>query len=69
MRTNQIYLSDLFSVPVPKHTLSRRTFRKKLFLRKLLWAALPYLLQAVLLTITLALMMGGLSILLCGLGS
>ena len=68
MRSNNIYLSDMLAVPTPKPGISRREYRKKLRNRTLLWAVLPYLAEAVILTAAVILLMGGLSILLCGLG-
>ncbi len=68
MRSNNIYLSDMLAVPAPKPGISRQEYRKKLRNRKLLWAVLPYFVEAVILTIALILLMGGASILLFGLG-
>lgn len=44
MRTNKnIYISDLLSVPMPKHATSHRDFLRRIQTRRILWATLPYL--------------------------
>ncbi len=68
MRSNYVYLSDYLAVPAPKSVMSRKTFRKKLQKRKLLWSVLPYAAEAVLLTPVIVILMAGASLILCGLG-
>ena len=43
--TNHVYVSDLFTVPMPKHAASPEEFRRKVLIRRLVWAALPYVLE------------------------
>lgn len=60
MEHTNIYISDLLSVPTPKHAVSRRDYQRKLQRRRLLWALLPYLGQAVLALAVCGLMVFGL---------
>lgn len=66
--TSDIYVSDLFAIPTPKHTGSPAVYRRKLLCRRLLWAGLPYLLEGAMFVLTAALIVGGLLALFCGLG-
>lgn len=65
--TNDVYVSDLFTVPMPKRASSQADFRRKLALRRLLWAALPYLVEGALFLLCAGAILGGLLALFCGL--
>lgn len=66
--TNPIYVSDLFTVPVPRHAASPEDFRKKLLIRRVVWALLHYVLEGCLFLLAAGLIIGGLLTLFCGLG-
>ena len=66
--TNNVYVSDLFTVPMPKHAASPEDFRRKLLLRRVVWAMLPYLLEGCLFLLAAGLIVGGILTLFCGLG-
>lgn len=69
MRTNDhIYISDLLCVPMPKHAASHRDFIRRIRNRRILWALLPYLGQALLVLAACGLTMAGLTTLAVGLG-
>ena len=62
-----VYVSDLFTVPLPKRAVSQEDYRRKVLLRRILWAALPYLVEGCLFLITAGVIVGGLLTLFCGL--
>ena len=66
--TNHVYVSDLFTVPIPKHAASPEDFRRKLLIRRVVWAMLPYLLEGCLFLLAAGLIVGGILTLVCGLG-
>lgn len=69
MRTNNnIYLSDLLTVPMPKHATSHRDFLRRIRNRRILWALLPYIGEALVGITTLCLTLGGIMTLMVGLG-
>ena len=65
--TNDVYVSDLFTVPMPKRAASQADFRRKLMFRRLLWAALPYLVEGTLFLLCAGAIVWGLLALFCGL--
>lgn len=65
--TNHVYVSDLFTVPMPKHAASPEEFRRKVLIRRLVWATLPYVLEGCLFLLAAGLIIGGLLTLFCGL--
>lgn len=48
MRNNNIYISDLLSVHTPRKATSQQEYLRQMACRRLLWALLPYLGQALL---------------------
>lgn len=69
MRTNNnIYISDLLAVPLPKHANSHEDFLRRIRNRRILWALLPYLGQALLGIVLCCLVAGGSMMLMVGLG-
>lgn len=65
MRTsskNTIYLSDYFTVPMPTHASSHQDYLRKIKNRKILWALLPYCIQAVGLLLVLTMAVVGISV-------
>ena len=71
MRTNAkptIYISDFFTVPMPTREVSRREYLRKLKVRRVLWALLPYCLEAAALMLALAIIIVGISFFVVGLG-
>lgn len=66
--TNPIYVSDLFTVPMPRYAASPEDFRRKLLIRRVLWALLPCVLEGCLFLLAAGLIIGGLLALFCGLG-
>lgn len=68
MRANEntIYLSDYFTVPMPQKASSHQDYLKKIKSRRILWALLPYVLEAIGILIVLVLTLVGLTA--CGLG-
>ena len=66
--TNHVYVSDLFTVPMPKHAASPEDFRRKLLIRRVVWAMLPYLREGCLFLLAAGLIVGGILTLCCGLG-
>lgn len=63
---NTIYLSDYFTVPMPQKASSHQDYLKKIKNRRILWALLPYLFEAMGILIVLVLTIVGITI--CGLG-
>ncbi len=68
MRTNNIYLSDLLTVPMPKHASSHRDFLRRIRNRRILWALLPYVGEALVCLATGSLTVVGIMTLMVGLG-
>lgn len=69
MRTNEnIYISDLLAVPMPKHATSHRDFLRRIRNRRILWALLPYLGEALLGLLACGLTVAGITTLAVGLG-
>lgn len=72
MRTNTVkntvYLSDFFSVPMPAHASSHQEYLRKIRNRRIVWALLPYCIEAACLLLLLCLTVAGLSIFVLSLG-
>ena len=69
MRTNNnIYISDLLSVPMPRRATSHEDYLRRICLRRILWGLLPYVGQAVMAVCTCGLTVGGILALTLGLG-
>lgn len=69
MRTNNnIYISDLLSVPMPKHATSHEDYLRRICLRRIFWGLLPYLGQIFLAILALGVTTFGLMALTLGLG-
>lgn len=66
---NTIYLSDFFAVPMPQRAASRQDYLKKIKNRRILWALLPYLFEAVGILIVLVLTIAGITVCMLGLGT
>ena len=62
-----VYVSDLFTVPLPKRAASQENYRRKVLLRRMLWAVLPYLVEGCLFLLTAGVIIGGLLTIFCGL--
>lgn len=70
MRTeNNIYISDLLSVPMPKHANSHEDYLRRICIRRILWGLLPYIGQVLLAVTTLCMTTAGILALTLGLGS
>ena len=65
---NTIYLSDYFTVPMPQKAASHQDYLRKIKNRRILWALLPYLFEAVGILIMLILTIVGVAICTLGLG-
>ncbi len=68
MRSNNIYISDFLSVHTPRKAASRQEYLRQLMLRRLLWAIIPYLGQALVAIIACGIMFLGIMALSLGLG-
>lgn len=68
MRTNNIYISDLLSVPMPKHANSHEDYLRRICIRRILWGLLPYAGQAIMALCGLGVMCFGIVALTLGLG-
>lgn len=69
MRTNNnFYISDLLTVPMPKHATSHQDFLRRIRNRRILWALLPYIGEAIVGIITCSLTVFGIMTLMLGLG-
>lgn len=66
--TNTVYLSDLLSVPMPRHAASHEEYLKKIRNRRILWALLPYLVRGLVIAVSLMLIMSGLTVMVLGMG-
>lgn len=63
-----IYLSDYFTVPMPQRAASHRDYLRKIKNRRILWALLPYLLEAVGILFVLLVTVIGITVCTIGLG-
>lgn len=63
-----IYLSDFFTVPMPQKAISHRHYLQKIKRRRILWALLPYLVEAVGILTLIFLMVAGMIVCTIGLG-
>jgi hypothetical protein len=68
MRQSTIYLSDYFTLPQPLGAETQADYRRKLRHRKLVWALLPRVLEAVGLLAMVGLMLLGATVCALGLG-
>lgn len=68
MKSSTIYLSDLLSVPMPKHAVSHADYIRKVKNRRILWALLPYLVRGLCIACFLCLSMAGLTVMVVGIG-
>lgn len=69
MRTNNnLYISDLLTVPMPKHATSHSDYLRRVKNRRIVWGLLPYLIEAVAILIFTGLTVFGISALVLGLG-
>lgn len=69
MRTNNnFYISDLLTVPMPKHATSHQDFLRRIRNRRILWALLPYIGEALVGITTCSLTVFGIMTLMLGLG-
>lgn len=65
--TNTIYLSDLLSVPMPKRASSHAEYLKKIRNRRILWALLPYMARGIVISVSMMMIMSGLTVMVLGL--
>lgn len=68
MRNNNIYISDLLSIHTPRKTTSQQEYLRQMACRRLLWAIIPYLGQALLAIIACGIMFLGVMALSLGFG-
>lgn len=70
MRTtnNTIYISDYLTVPMPRKARSKQALRRKIQNRRILWHILPFLVNAIGISILLLLTIFGLTICAVALG-
>ncbi len=69
MRTdNNIYISDLLSVPMPKRANSHEDYLRRICVRRIIWGLLPYIGQVLLAITTLGVTTAGILALTLGLG-
>lgn len=66
--TNTVYVSDLLSMPMPRHAASHQEYLKKIRNRRILWALLPYLVRGLVIAVSLMLTMSGLTVMVLGMG-
>ena len=66
--TNTVYVSDLLSMPMPRHAASHQEYLKKIRNRRILWALLPYLVRGLVIAVSLMLAMSGLTVMVLGMG-
>lgn len=66
--TNNIYISDLLTVPMPKHATSHQDFLRRIRNRRILWALIPYIGEALVGLTTCGLTVFGIMTLVLGLG-
>lgn len=70
MRTTNhtIYISDYLTVPVPRKARNKQALKRKLRNRQILWSMLPFLVNAIGISILLLLTVFGLTICVVALG-
>lgn len=68
MKGNTIYLSDILSVPMPKHAESHEAYLRKVQYRRIIWALLPYVVRGLVTAACVVLIMSGLTVMMLGLG-
>ena len=66
--TNTVYVSDLLSMPMPRHAATHQEYLKKIRNRRILWALLPYLVRGLVIAVSLMLAMSGLTVMVLGMG-